>query len=117
MSTEPGEAYSSHTGIYVTRDGTLIAEGWDGLTSGSLLAPITATAEGGEYVLNDLVWTNTRPNGELHQSFLSCLDWTLDDTLKGAIGFSGSVDHWTYIEGEDGFYKCEWEAHLYCIEQ
>ena len=108
---------SSHTGIYVTRDGTLIAEGWDGLTSGSLLAPITATAEGGEYVLNDLVWTNTRPNGELHQSFLSCLDWTLDDTLKGAIGFSGSVDHWTYIEGEDGFYKCEWEAHLYCVEQ
>ena len=46
-----------------------------------------------------------------------CLDWTLDSSLKGSVGFSGNTDIWTYIAGDDGLYKCEWEAYLYCIEQ
>ena len=54
----------SHTGPYVTRDGTVVAEGWGGLTSGALIAPIAATAEAGEFVDGQFVWTNTRPNGD-----------------------------------------------------
>ena len=57
------------------------------------------------------------PQWRLTQPFLSCLDWTLGDTLKGAAGFSGSVDSWTFIEGNAGFLNCDWSAHLYCVEQ
>ena len=108
---------TTHSGLYLTRDGTTIAEGWSGLVSGELLEPITATSELNEYRINKLVWTNTRPDGSLNQPFLSCFDWTFIGGLEGAIGFNADPSLWTFIQGEDGLWSCEASAHLYCVEQ
>ncbi len=108
---------TAHDGLYLTRDGTTIAEGWSGLISGEVLAPITATNQPDEHRLNKLVWTNTRPDGSLNQPFLSCFDWTFVGGLEGGIGFSGDPSLWTFILGEDGLWSCEASAHLYCVEQ
>ncbi len=108
---------SDHTGFYLTRDGTKIAEGWAGLKSGELLAPITATTEPEMHLYDVSVWTNTRSDGTMNQSFLSCLDWTYDGELGGAIGNNGSVTAWTFIANDQGIQNCALKQRLYCVEQ
>ncbi|MCB9751575.1 MAG: hypothetical protein H6713_16500 [Myxococcales bacterium] len=108
---------TDHAGFYATRDGTVIAEGWSGLTSGQLLTPITATTEPEEHVYDASVWTNTRSDGTMNQPFLSCLDWTYDGAIGGAVGKSGNVSSWTFIESEQGIKSCELTRSIYCIEQ
>ena len=106
-----------HTGSYVTRDGDVIAVGWDGLTSGSLLLPIEDAAELGVSVTGKVVWTNTEPDGTINQPFLSCNNWTVTGDFGGGIGANSDVAQWTQLLGNDGVWTCSWKAHLYCIEQ
>jgi hypothetical protein len=108
---------TTHAGIYVERDGTVVAHGWAGLSSGALLSTITASPIPGQVVLNKPVWTNTRPDGAMNQPTLACIDWMTAESGTGAFGFSGSPNAWTYIEGMFGERPCYEEARLYCIEQ
>ncbi len=116
--TVEGRLNSDYTGSYVTRDGTVVAEGWSGLTSGQLLAPITATTEPDQHMYDASVWTNTRPDGFINQSYLSCQDWTsAEGGFGGGVGDSGSVTSWTFIASNQGVKSCQFTRHLYCIEQ
>lgn len=108
----------SHTGEYVTRDGTIVAMGWDGLTDGALDAPILTGPTLNDAIPGALVWTNTEPDGSFYEIELSCVNWISDSQdSDGALGFSGSVDAWTYIAGDLGKASCNAERRLYCIEQ
>jgi hypothetical protein len=108
---------SGHAGIYVQRNGIVIANGWAGLTSGALLEPITVGPEPGQDQINDLVWTNTKPDGDLNQADLACVDWMDDVNGYGAVGFSGDVEAWTSLAGDVGKRACHDPSRLYCIEQ
>ena len=110
-----GRFATDYAGLYVTRGGTTIAEGWDGLT-GTLLAPITE-GPNGEQLLNKLVWTNTLTNGDVNDVSLSCINWMAGMDSDGAVGYSGSVEYWTFIPGEDGVQTCGLKRHLYCVQQ
>ncbi len=103
----------SFTGVYELVDGTIVAIGWAGLTSGTLLAPIDRTELGQQ--VNGIVWTNTEVDGSEGPTFQSCYDWTSDVMFdEGGAGLSNeSGEAWTATYSD---HFCWGVAHLYCFE-
>ncbi|EKD84870.1 MAG: Peptidase S8 and S53 subtilisin kexin sedolisin [uncultured bacterium] len=96
---------------YKLVNGTVIANNWNDLTDGSLLAPINVTESGVN--LDTTVWTNTLPDG--YQEPFSCGDWTsVSSGINGVIGKSSETS--AYWSDFDRAY-CSSSNSLYCFEQ
>jgi hypothetical protein len=127
----PASRMTHSTGPYELPNGVRVANDWQGLTSGMLLAPIDVTEKGGSPPrlstfcgLTNVspTWTSTATNGTLATTLAAtCADWTTSGTSTGAIlGEVGATDqNWTNWCGSQGAGAtiCGAFASLYCIEQ
>jgi hypothetical protein len=112
-STSPSTRFTQWTGSYLRLDGTMVASGWSGLTSGSLMASISVT-ELGASAPGYEVWTATDTAGAYAGS--SCNNWTQAiDTLITPVGDSSDTDSsWTNVYEQFCNYGYQ---HLYCFQQ
>lgn len=105
---------TSFAGIYELVDGTRVAEGWTGLTSGNLLHAIDMT-ESGAGMQDVNPWSNTLPDGTMF-STVHCTNWV--SNLGGEKGYYGHAqadvldEQWTKY----GEFFCSTELPLYCFE-
>jgi hypothetical protein len=127
-STEsPATRFIQNHGPYQLVDGTIVANNWADLASGSLRHPIDLTEMGTMPAFKSTapcsesfpVWTNTRPNGSTFDSGLDCGDWLDPMGRNAALGDSQSTTAgWTQ---SCSFFMsrvvCEDTAGLYCFEQ
>ena len=105
----------SHAYVQYRRiDGQVVANGWEGLTSGQLQNPINIT-ELNTVHNHSHVWTNTLSTGQIYQtSGNSCYDWTSGFWSAGATGDSSRIDQgWSSY----GAQVCWRSGPIYCIEQ
>ncbi|MCB9751773.1 MAG: DUF4215 domain-containing protein [Myxococcales bacterium] len=110
----PGLDFHRSQGRYALVTGIPIAESWDDLTDGSLLSPINVDENG--QLVEDIVFTNTQPNGAPIDQMYSCENWTVTvgDTWVG-VTFASDED-WTEPElGNPDV--CGAGARVYCFEQ
>ena len=104
-------------GRYLRPDGVLVADSFDDLLAGPLLAPILVDEHGA--TVNNGAWTGTRPDGTAVPGAWHCDDWTSDEIVE--LGHFGDVQavesRWTYIaEPEVNPTSCIASFHLYCFE-
>ena len=113
-STRVPPANMSFGGYYLLPTGDPVAQGWTGLTSGTLMNPINVT-EAGVMAGNPLAaWTNTQVNGTSGGAN-DCEDWSqviLD--MKGGKGsIVATSEKWT-VDTMPA--DCSAALRLYCIE-
>jgi hypothetical protein len=112
------------TAPFVLVDGTPVAIGLAGLTSGQLLHAIDETETGQAAPLMPTacadgelaVWTGTEYTGAGQPAY-NCQNWTsVSASATGVVGFAQAINGgWTY--GCSGSPICNGTASLYCIEQ
>lgn len=119
--------FYKHDGPYVRVDGVKVAQNWEDLTDGTLLAQIEVDETGAHpYRQNgnpsrSMVFTHGNAHGEGTATApdQTCMDWTSAEVLpilgrSGWFGGSASVsDYWA--QGGGGY--CKGPQHLYCFEQ
>ena len=116
-SGAPGNRFHRSSGRYALVTGIPIAEGWDDLTDGTILAPINVD-EHGELVEYTTAYTNTNTQGYLDDPEQDCLDWTSDAFEDlGGVGHGAMTDSNWFEDVEITPTACLIEAHLYCVEQ
>jgi hypothetical protein len=99
-------------GRYVLVNGLVVAEDWDGLTSGALLHPIDVDEMSQTQTLP--VWTGTLDDGQPAFGSEFCDGWTSFGDFWGGTGLSSAVDAtWSFFSDV----PCGTDLHLYCIEQ
>lgn len=113
----PDTRFFKSKGRYVLLNGTPVANDWEDLTDGELLAPINVDENES---LKDTVpvWTNTTVSGQIHPDSQDCGNWfETDFAFKGRYGWSNLDDTgWTDYQDDDPV-GCGAIAHLYCFEQ
>ena len=111
----PENRFHKHDGRYVLPSGTLVAEGWEGLTGAPLKNTISETVAGNPFPEdNPYVWSNVKSNGALYGAD-DCNAWSPPD-----LGSDGAVGRWTDpFKWSNDFVtqNCETDRHLYCFEQ
>ena len=114
---DPNTRFTHSTVPYQDVSGTVIANNWAGLTSGTLVNAITTTETGGSN--SNAVWTNVATNGTATNSGSSstynCTAWTITTGSKHAnVGTSGSATStWTVLSSD----VCSVSLPLYCFQQ
>jgi hypothetical protein len=109
----------------VLTNGTVVANGWSQLTSGTLLAPITRTQTGAlgpttataQCGTTQSVWTGTFSNGSGGAANITCSDWTstVGQPDNGLFGdYSATDSDWTFVCTTTG---CSTARPVYCVEQ
>jgi hypothetical protein len=114
---------------YVRTDGVTVAQGWSGLTSGSLQNPINVD-ELGNTIKSDVIlaWTATTISGTLlsdpqcdaAHSYCTCSDWTINayHALAGAVGnIEMTYSDWTGGGALIHSWPCDSLERLYCFQQ
>lgn len=100
---------------YVNTHGDVVAQTWDDLLDGVLLAPLAYTEHGvGPY--DAYVWTGTLAGGDTGDH---CQDWSAYDlAIYGTIGRSTALDsQWTSLIGDPkNPAPCKITFPIYCIE-
>lgn len=99
-------------GQYVRIDGIVVANGWEGLTSGDLQNPINVDEKKKLWENGLGVWTNTEINGT-SLSDKDCMDW-LVGLEPSVTGLSTAKDS-TWTNNSD-MQVCSGSKRLYCIE-
>jgi hypothetical protein len=124
-STSPAKSRLNHVGgPFKLLDGTVIANDWAGLTSGTILAPIDVDQTGTKVTSEEIVWTGTTPSGDVTVG-ATCDDWDPGDAATyNILMVAGRTDvktaQWTEIFFTDGATysgACGGETYLYCFEQ
>jgi hypothetical protein len=111
----PSTRFTRATAPYTLLDGTVVAGGWAGLTSGSLQHAITMTEFGGTVNVWP-VWTNTLVTGVQDLSHTSCTNWSTD--IYPALASVGSVQQASNAWTDDyAMYCASGPAKLYCFQQ
>ena len=112
---EPALRFARAFAPYVLVDGTVVANDWDDLTDGTLLAPIDLNERGEQASVE--VWTNVGTDGtQLEPLNADTCDGFRSDspTLRGRHGISTETGSaWTNA----GFDTCDQEKALYCFSQ
>lgn len=131
LSTSTSSAASrlEHASVpYQLLDGTVVANDWTGLASGSLLHAIDRDEHNTLVLVNEttapfsgVAWTGTAPDGTTlagcnSSSGCTCANWTEgSDSYAGSFGLGSSTNSsWTE---ENYLYVCGQQYSLYCIEQ
>jgi len=116
----PSTRMSGSGGSYHLVDGTLVAEGWDGLLGGELLHAIDLTEFGDGAVdtficMGGEMWTNTTIDGELRHDAQHCGNWSNTMELGTTGNFLFEDAYWTASPCTN--VTCSSALALYCIEQ
>ena len=100
---------------YVLPDGTRVADNFADLTDGALAHPIDRTEYGDAVTSPFLARTATAPDGQALSP--ACADWTSRRRYDG--GWWGATDATTPAWSRSGVFpgRCDYLAHLYCLEQ
>lgn len=99
---------------YKLIDGTLVANNWNDLTSGTLRKPISKTESASIASGNEWVRTGTDTTGKTTD--FHCAGWT-NASGKGeysTVGHAGTSNAWTSYSNLG---SCDGQFHLYCFEQ
>jgi hypothetical protein len=112
--TSPAQRFVKSSEAYRRLDGVVIAQNWQGLTSGTLLAPLSVT-ESGKRLERGNVWTNTNVNGT-SRGRADCRGFSQShgsyDSTGGNILYTDR--RWT----EGGLTDCSTNVmRLYCFQQ
>jgi hypothetical protein len=114
-AASPATRFTHSATPYQLVDGTVVANDWNDLTSGSLRHGIAMTATGWSSFAT--AWTDTQPNGQLVDAVKDCQGWTFGGSAQlGAVGVAApdSTDaHWT----DSGADPCAYGRVLYCFQQ
>lgn len=111
VSSAVSDRVTHASGPYVLVDGTSVANDWDDLVDGSILAPVNLDANGTLQVGE--VWTGTLATGASYPSE-DCAAFMSGSTGKALCGASSSTTAtWT----ENITPACSTLLRLYCIEQ
>lgn len=110
----PSGRFTEANYAYRLLDGTIIANDWNALVSGTLANPINRDENGNLVTGNVEVWTATNPDGTLNA--VGCNGFTSgnhgDNTP--AVGIAGNTNgSWTDVYLQ----FCDRTDHLYCFEQ
>ncbi|HEY8040757.1 MAG TPA: hypothetical protein VIF15_13220 [Polyangiaceae bacterium] len=115
------------SGAYVLVDGTVVANDWTGLASGTLLHSIDRTEQNGAPSAGSAssqacfglacAWTNTNADGTLAQPSYSCKNWSSASQLDNAVlgETTATTAYWSSFATSSGI--CDLTAPLYCVEQ
>ncbi len=125
-TTSPDQRFTKDMGPYILLNQTLVAAGWMGLSSGTLLHAIDIDENGMPSPAVD-VWTGTGPDGKLSAAMggdggqnTNCMNWTSgpsDDFSTAVLGKSGVTDP-TWTETSPAPVGCfRTDVHLFCFEQ
>jgi hypothetical protein len=115
--TSPAQRFAQSTGDYVLVDGTVVAHGWSGLTSGTILHTINVKADGTSVAAGGgNVWTGTKTDGTYCGT--DCKDWTSNTATDTACAGNTSKSDvsWSTMPSGD---TCGAAANefLYCFQQ
>ena len=129
-STVSAASRLTHASVpYVLPNQTVVAQGWAGLTSGSLQHAIDVTEQNGSPPSGTAagpcnppsVWTNSNADGSIYTGMgadTSCVDWTGDGPAGMYGAWNASVYWWTdSCGGVGGWPFCTLTAPLYCVQQ
>lgn len=112
-TASPATRFNKQPYPYVLTNGIVVANNWEDLIDGNLLAPINIT-ESGSSVTSKWAWTGTNATG--NQIGVNCSNWTTD-TEEPSYGTAGETDSassaWSNSEGR----TCNFTLRLYCFEQ
>ena len=115
-STISASSRLHHSNVpYKLVNGVTVANNWNDLTDGSLLAPINVN-ESGAGMVNTSVWTNTNYNGEIYSNnaISSCDNFRSSSLQTAVVGNSSRADNtWTV----SNIVFCNTLSSLYCFEQ
>ncbi|HVU49323.1 MAG TPA: hypothetical protein VHL80_01490 [Polyangia bacterium] len=121
-TSSPSTRFPRDVGPYVLVDGTIIADNWAGLTSGSLQNPIDLTETGGPppnegLGCNGSVWTDTSDSGDLVLIGATCGDWTDENGALSVQGSTELVTSWSDLCQGMGVGACMEAWPIFCFEQ
>lgn len=115
----PDSRFTRATTSYTLVDGTVIADNFTDLTSGSLNAALNKTETGQALPAGNFAWTNTLTTGlsKGADDNADCGNWTAAATNGGNIGTPDSASsNWTELSG--GIVSgCDGLHRLYCFQQ
>ena len=114
-SAEPAGARVVHKEVpYIMPGGVRVADNYLDLTDGRLAHPIDRTEYGDAVLSPFLARTATGPDGQALSP--TCSDWTSRRRYDGgAWGATDSPSDWSRTGVFPG--RCDYLAHLYCLEQ
>ncbi|MGB5809511.1 MAG: hypothetical protein WBG86_03215, partial [Polyangiales bacterium] len=111
LSSSVSDRLAQSTDPYVRVDGTLIANDWDDLVDGSIMAPINLDADGNPR--GGDTWTGTLADGTPYLGE-DCEGFTSDAGGVGQCGSSATTGPaWT----ENITPACASQLRLYCVQQ
>jgi hypothetical protein len=112
---------------YKLVDGTIVANNWAGLTSGTLLHAISKTETDGAPPVSShpcgnagpATWSDTWPDGgDFTLTSLACVDWTDSTGTMANFGSPLATDNaWAAWCSASGAGVCASQSALYCVEQ
>jgi len=110
----PANRFTHALGPYVRTDGVIVANDWDDLVDGTILAIIDHD-ENQNIVASEDIWTGTAGDGlAFVLTSNNCDRWTTNVGDDGVVGSTDETDsNWTYV----GNAPCSEQHHLYCFEQ
>ena len=115
-AVEPAAARIAHKDVpYVMPGGIRVADNYADLTDGELAHPIDRTEHGSAVPSPFLARTATTTDGQALSP--ACADWTSRRRYDG--GWWGATDAATPAWSRTGVFpgRCDYLAHLYCLEQ
>lgn len=111
---------------YVLVDGTLVANDWTDLTSGTLRHMIDLDESGNQVATADMcsgfgghyVWTDSNDDGTIFNTAQSCQNWTSpassDNGSTGSASLNQATSYWS---NWCNLQSCDTPASLYCVQQ
>ncbi|HEY1959673.1 MAG TPA: hypothetical protein VGH28_28885 [Polyangiaceae bacterium] len=120
-SVSPATRFTQSKAPYVLVDGTLVADDWTSLTSGTLKHAIDLTPQ--KITLSPSlptrrVMTNVAPDGTTASPPSDCTGWTTSDSSQPVVGDpTATTADWTHLASPDPTWTCSLQYRLYCLEQ
>jgi hypothetical protein len=122
----PATRFPEDVGPYILVDGTIVANNWTDLTSGTLRHPIDLTESGGPPpkgsagCVSPAAWSDTTNHGARAAALGACDDWVNPMASAASFGAIESTSNWSdacMLVSSAAMQVCGGTAPLYCFEQ